>query len=94
MVCVAPGKSDVNVYRTAAGDPVPSEEQIAMSSLTLDEVSDVAVDQSGWQGWLNLGNLRFITDNGHAIKFAFLGNPELAYERSLESLEAADPAIR
>jgi len=61
-----------------------------VSAVDLDEVQDVAVEQSGWQGWLNVGSLRFVTDDGNAVRFALIENPQWVYERTLESLESAD----
>lgn len=61
-----------------------------VSAVDLDEVADVSVEQSDWQGWLNVGSLRFVTDDGNAVRFALVENPQWVYERTLESLESAD----
>lgn len=61
-----------------------------VSAVDLDEVADVSVEQSDWQGWLNVGSLRFVTDDGNAVRFALIENPQWVYERTLEVLESAD----
>lgn len=58
-----------------------------VSAVDLDDVQDVTVEQSGWQGWLNVGDLRFVTEDGNAVQFAFIENPQRVYERTLEALE-------
>lgn len=62
-------------------------------SVSLEEVRDVTIDRSGWRGWLNVGDLQFLTEDGIEIRFAFVENPQWAYERALESLETSNRRI-
>lgn len=64
-----------------------------VSAVDLDEVNDVDVQQSGWQGWLNIGTMRFVTDDGHTVRFALIENPQWVYERTVESLETVDRTL-
>lgn len=61
-----------------------------VTSVALDDVRDVTVEQSGWRGWLTVGDLQFRTNDGTVLRFAFIENPQWAYERTLESVEASD----
>lgn len=62
-------------------------------TVALDDVHDVSVDRSGWRGWLAVGNLRFLTTDGTEIRFSFVDNPQVAYERALDSIESTDVSL-
>lgn len=61
-----------------------------VTSVDADDVRDVAVEQSGWQARFDIGSLRFVTDDGTTIRFAFVENPLAVYERALDSLELGE----
>lgn len=64
-----------------------------VSSVDLEDVHGVALDQSGWRGLLNIGDLQFLTDEGDEVRFALIDEPQWAYERALESIESSDRAL-
>lgn len=64
-----------------------------VSSIALDDVSDITVDQSGWRGWIEVGDLQFRTTDGTVLRFAAIENPQVAYRRAIESTDAADRGI-
>lgn len=64
-----------------------------VTSVDLENIRDVTLDRSGWRGWLNVGDLQFLTTEGVGLRFAFIENPQGAYERVLESIEASDSGV-
>lgn len=65
----------------------------SVRSVDLDDVRDVTIERSGWRGWLNVGDLQFLTEEGDEIRFALIENPEWAYERALESIDTSDRTL-
>lgn len=57
------------------------------SAVDLDDVNDLHLEQSNVQGWLSVGDIRVETDDGTAVRFRSIGNPQLVYEHTLELLE-------
>lgn len=64
-----------------------------VSSIALDDVRDITVDQSGWREWIEVGDLQFHTNDGTVLRFAAIENPQVAYQRALESIESADRGV-
>lgn len=61
-----------------------------VSSANLADVSDVTVEQSGWQQLLNMGTLRFVTDGEReSIEFALVENPAYVYQRVLQFVDVS-----
>lgn len=64
-----------------------------VSSVRLSEVRDVAITQSGWQGLLNLGTLRFETDDETvSLEFALVDDPASVYDRIVAAAAVGDEA--
>lgn len=59
-----------------------------VSAVDLDDVDDLRLEQSNVQGWLSIGDIRVDTDDGTAVRFRSIGDPQLVYEHTLELLEA------
>lgn len=65
-----------------------------VSSIALDDVRDVTVEQSGWQQPLNVGSLRFATDHeADAVSFALVEDPQTVYGQILHVVAGEDKAL-
>lgn len=54
----------------------------------LDRVSDVTVEQSGWQKVFNVGTLRFLTGRKEdGVSFELVENPAHLYQRALQFVD-------
>lgn len=64
------------------------------SSVALEEVRDVTVEQSTWQQLLNVGTLRFVTDGeSEAIEFALVENPASVYQHVLQVVDSSEENV-
>lgn len=61
-----------------------------VSSVAIEDVRDVRVEQSGWQRWVDIGDLRFVADEG-TVRFAFVDEPTDLYEYAVEFVEQGNP---
>lgn len=57
-------------------------------TVPLTDVRDVTVEQATWQQLLNLGTLRFVTDEG-VLAFALVENPAHLHQRALQVVDVA-----
>lgn len=57
-----------------------------VTSVDLEEVTDVTVEQSGWQQLVNVGTIQFVTDDG-GLAFAFMENPMHVHQQVLQFVE-------
>lgn len=65
-----------------------------VSSVALDEVRNVTVEQSGWQQPLNVGSLRFATDDeADEVSFALVDDPQTVYGQILHVVAGEDKAL-
>lgn len=56
-----------------------------VSSVALEEVRDITVEQSGWQHRLNVGSLRFVTsDDADPMTFALVEDPQSVHEQIIQ----------
>lgn len=56
-----------------------------VSSVPIEDVRDITVEQAGWQQHLNVGSLRFVTnDEAETVAFVLVEDPQAVYEHILE----------
>lgn len=55
-----------------------------VTSVRLDRVTDVELEQGRWHRLLSVGSLRFVTEDGPDLEFSFVGSPHFVYERALD----------
>lgn len=60
-----------------------------VAAIDLDDVRDVRIDQPGWQRLVNVGTVRFVTDDGD-LTFALVENPTHLRERALRFVDRED----
>lgn len=56
-----------------------------VTTVDLDRVDDVVLEQPAWQRWLGVGTLTFVTDDD-SLHFELVENPQFVYERALDNL--------
>lgn len=57
-----------------------------VSTVDLDRVEDVVLEQPTWQRWLGVGTIRFETDDGDTLTFYLVDNPQVVYDQALSLL--------
>lgn len=61
-----------------------------VSSVDLKNVRDVTVGQSEWQRPLNVGTVRFVTNDGEPVEFRLVENPATVYRRILQVVDLGE----
>lgn len=57
------------------------------TQLAVDDVDQVSLEQSRWEGWIGVGDVRFIPhDDTGDLRFAYLEDPHLVFEQVSERL--------
>lgn len=59
------------------------------TSVAIEDVRDVTVEQSGWQQLVSVGTLRFVADDGD-LAFTLVENPSRLYQQVLQVVEVGD----
>lgn len=59
-----------------------------VTTLETDAVTDVTLEQTGWQSLVKVGDLRFVDGDGETVRFTSIENPNWVHERVLEAVEA------
>jgi len=65
-----------------------------VSAIAIENVRDVRVEQSTWQRWVDIGDLRFVADDGTAVRFAFVDDPAALQEYVAGFVEHGEPPDR
>jgi membrane protein implicated in regulation of membrane protease activity len=65
-----------------------------VSAIAIGNVRDVRVEQSRWQRWVDIGDLRFVTDDGTTVRFAHVDDPAALHEHAVEIVEGGEPPER
>lgn len=73
----------VTSHRVCAAAGLTSTE---VTTVDLDDVDEVTVEQTGWQALLDVGTLEFVTSETDTLRFSFVENPQWARDRALESI--------
>lgn len=60
-----------------------------VTSADLDDVQAVTVEQSSWQGLVNVGDLRFVTEDG-SVEFALVADPARLHRQALQFVDVED----
>lgn len=56
--------------------------------IPIENVEAVSLEQSSWEGYMGIGDLRFDTvHNAHDLRFAYLDDPHLVFEKVSERLD-------
>lgn len=58
-----------------------------LDQVDVDRLQDVVVEQSRWQRWLRMGDVRFVTDGERTLTFAFVERPYTVYQEVLDRIE-------
>lgn len=74
----------VTSHRVCAAAGLGSKE---VTTIELDEVTDVDIRQTGWQSLVRVGDLRFVDGDGEALRFTSVEQPNRVHERVLEAVE-------
>lgn len=62
----------------------PTSKQV--TTVDVDRVEDVVLEQTTWERWLGVGTLTFVTDDDESLEFDLVENPQFVYERALDLL--------
>jgi uncharacterized membrane protein YdbT with pleckstrin-like domain len=70
-------------------------ERVGFSSRSCNEVDvrrvrDITIEQSTWQRWMNIGDIRFANADGSDVRFSFVESPEAIRETVASLVEAAN----
>lgn len=62
----------------------PTTKQV--TTIDLDRVADIALEQPAWQRWMGVGTLEFVTHDGESLRFELVEEPQFVYENALDLL--------
>lgn len=54
--------------------------------MAVDDVDQVALEQSSWKGWIGVSDIRFTDDDGGDLRFAYLDDAPRVFEQVTERL--------
>jgi uncharacterized membrane protein YdbT with pleckstrin-like domain len=65
-----------------------------VTSVAIEDIRNVRVEQSTWQQWVDIGDLRFVADDGTTVRFAFIDDLAALHEYAAEFVEHGEPPDR